>query len=125
VWLEIVVLLIPTLNDKMDEIKRMAAWIARELGPDVPLFFTRFRPAYKIRQLPPTPASTIRRAGVTARAEGLHFVYAGNMPGVRGENTYCPGCGKAVVERYGHVIRAKRLKESACEACGRAIPGVW
>ena len=125
VWLEIVVLIIPTLNDDMDEIKRMAAWIATELSPDVPLFFTRFHPAYKIRHLPPTPAATIQRAGATARAEGLHFVYAGNMPGARGENTLCPGCQAPVIERYGHIVRAQQMKKGACAACGQAIPGVW
>ncbi len=125
VWLEIVVLIIPTLNDNMDEIKRMAAWIAKELGPDVPLFFTRFHPAYMIRHLPRTPARTIQLAGETARAEGLHFVYAGNMPGTRGENTTCPDCQAPLVERYGHVVRSQTIRNNACQKCGRAIPGVW
>ena len=125
VWTEIVVLVIPTLNDNMDEIKRMAAWIAKELGPDVPLFFTRFHPAYKIRHLPRTPARTIQLAGETARAEGLHFVYAGNMPGTRGENTYCPACKAPLVERYGNVVRSQQIANSACPTCGHTIPGVW
>jgi len=125
VWLEIVVLVIPTLNDDMDEIKRMAAWIARELGPDVPLFFTRFHPAYKIRHLPRTPTKTIQLAGATARAEGLNFVYAGNMPGTRGENTYCPACKTPLVERYGHVVRSQQMESNACPKCERTIPGVW
>jgi pyruvate formate lyase activating enzyme len=125
VWFEIVNLLIPTLNDNMDDIKRLAAWIMKDLGPDVPLFFTRYHPCYKIRNLPPTPAETVTQAGAIARAEGLHFVYAGNLPGVKGENTYCPKCGAAVVTRYGFFVKSSDLKAGKCQKCGTAIPGVW
>ena len=124
-WFEIVVLLIPTLNDNMDDVKRMAAWVMKELGPDVPLFFSRYHPAYKIRNIPPTPARTIAAAGAAARGEGLHFVYTGNMPGMEGEATHCPRCNTEVVKRYGFTVLFNKLKEGKCPHCGAAVPGVW
>ena len=125
IWFEIVVLVIPTMNDSVDEIKRMAAWIVENLGPDVPLHFTRFHPAYKIRNLPRTPPATLKRARATAKAEGCRYVYTGNMPGGEGENTYCPDCNTCVINRYGHMVGARRLETGKCHACGAEIPGVW
>ena len=125
IWFEIVVLVIPGLNDDPDEIKRMSAWITENLGPDVPLHFTRFHPAYKIRNLPPTPPQTLYAARAAAMAEGCHFVYTGNMPGGEGENTYCPSCKSTVINRYGHLVMKLDLKSGACVKCGAVIPGVW
>ncbi len=124
VWLEVVVLLIPTLNDGDDEIRRMADWIAGELGPDVPVHFSRFHPTYKLRSLPPTPPATVVRARELARAAGCRFVYTGNLPGDAGENTFCPACGKVVIQRHGYLVREVRLTAGTC-ACGAVIPGVW
>jgi pyruvate formate lyase activating enzyme len=125
VWFEIVVLVIPSLNDSVDEIRRMSAWIVKELGPDVPVHFTRFHPAYKIRNLPPTPPKTLQAARAAALEQGCHFVYTGNMPGHEGENTYCPACGAVVFDRYGHLLVSDTLAEGKCHACGASIPGVW
>lgn len=125
VWLEIVVLLIPTLNDSKDEIQRLAAWVVKHLGSDVPLHFTRFHPCYRLVNLPRTPPAALARARETAMAEGCHFVYTGNLPGQKGENTYCPDCGEPLVERYGLLVRENRLVDGKCPACNRAIPGVW
>ena len=124
-WLEIVVLIIPTMNDSMDEIKAMAAWIVSELGPHVPLHFTRFHAAYKLRNLPGTPPATLHKARAAALAEGCHFVYTGNMPGGEGENTYCPACGACVVNRYGHLVVSRKLGDGKCHKCAARIPGVW
>ncbi len=125
VWLEIVVLLVPTLNDSEDEIRRLAAWVAEALGPDVPVHFTRFHPTYRLTNLPPTPVPTLERAWRVAKGEGLNFVYLGNLPGHEAENTYCPGCGKIVIRRMGFRILENRLKNGHCAGCERAIPGVW
>ena len=125
VWFEIVMLVIPTQNDNMDEIKRMADWIVKELGPGVPLHFTRFHPAYKLRNLPRTPPATLHKARATALAQGVRFVYTGNMPGGEGENTYCPKCKTPVVKRYGHLVMADSLKQGRCPKCKETIPGVW
>jgi pyruvate formate lyase activating enzyme len=125
VWLEIVFLLIPTLNDAEDDIRSMARWIAGEIGADVPLHLTRFQPMYLLKNLPPTPVATLETARRIALAEGLHFVYVGNVPGHEGENTYCPKCRTAVIERAGFEIRANRLVGGACPKCRTPIPGLW
>jgi len=125
IWYEIVNLVIPTLNDNTQDIQRMAAWIVKELGPDVPLHFTRYTPMYRLKNLPPTPAETLLQARATAMKEGCHFVYCGNQPGLEGENTICPGCHKIVVKRYGFRILENNLASGKCPFCNRVIPGVW
>jgi pyruvate formate lyase activating enzyme len=125
VWLELVVLLIPTLNDSDGELRDLARWVRGTLGPDVPLHLTRFHPTYRLTNLPPTPVATLERAVAIARAEGLHFVYLGNVPGHEGENTACPGCGTVLIRRVGFVVRENLLANGRCPNCARAIPGVW
>jgi pyruvate formate lyase activating enzyme len=125
VWYEIVVLVIPTLNDGADEMKRLAEWIVTELGPDVPLHLTRFHPQYKLRNLPPTPPATLQRAREAVLSQGCNFVYTGNLPGVDGENTFCPKCGILVVDRHYHTTISDDLAEGKCPECKTAIPGVW
>jgi pyruvate formate lyase activating enzyme len=125
VWLEIVVLLVPTLNDSEDEVRRLAAWVKAHLGPEVPLHFTRFHPTYRLTNLPPTPVETLERAWRAATAEGLHFVYLGNLPGHEAESTHCPGCGEVVIRRMGFRILENLLKDGHCVKCQRSIPGVW
>jgi len=125
VWLEMVHLTIPTLNDSEEETKRLCDWVLKNLGPDVPLHFTRFHPTYKLKNLPPTPASTLEKQFKIARAAGINFPYVGNLPGHDGENTYCPQCKKLLIRRVGFSVLENNLKDGACESCGREIPGVW
>jgi len=124
-WCEIVYLVVPTLNDGDAEFKAVAKWIRAELGPDVPIHFTRFHPMYLLKNLPPTPVATLERAKAIADAEGLHYVYVGNVPGHPAENTYCPKCRKIVVERLGYTIKAQHLRNGRCGFCGQTVPGVW
>ncbi len=125
IWYEIVVLLIPTLNDDRDEIRQMCRWIKAELGVEVPLHFTRFHPMYKIQNLPSTPVKTLEEARIIARETGLNYAYLGNVPGHEGENTYCPKCNEVVIGRVGFHIIKNGLKKGACPTCGHRIPGVW
>ncbi len=126
VWLEIVVLLIPTMNDSEGEIRDMAKWIAGTLGTEVPVHFTRFHPTYRLTNLPPTPVPTLERAQQVARAEGLQYVYLGNVPGHPAESTYCPSCGARLIHRLGFRIRANRITDAGhCPECDHTIPGVW
>ncbi len=125
-WTEIVYLVVPSLNDSDAELRALAQWIKANLGPDVPLHFTQFHPEYLLKNLPVTPIETLERAKAIADAEGLHFVYIGNVPGHPAQNTYCPQCRKMVVERAG--FTANRLlvrKDGACPYCLHPIPGIW
>ena len=125
IWYELVYLVVPTLNDDPDDIRRMSKWRVKELGRDVPIHFTRFHPKYLLKNLPPTPVSTLEKAREIAMEEGMNFVYLGNVPGNPGENTYCPACKKIVIERVGYRIIQTNLKDGACRHCGTSIPGLW
>jgi len=124
-WLEIVYLVIPTLNDSEREIRDLARWVRTNVGRDVPLHFSRFIPTYRLKNLPPTPYETVDRCYQIARAEGLHFVYVGNVPEHPAQNTICPKCGKVVIGRRGYEITQYNLKAGKCKFCGAALPGVW
>jgi pyruvate formate lyase activating enzyme len=125
VWLEMVMLVIPTLNDDATELKAMSRWIVQKLGPEVPIHFTRFHPMYKIQNLPPTPIRTLERARKIALDAGIHFAYAGNVPGHPGENTICSSCGKTLIERDGYYIKRNRIGDGVCPFCRGKVPGVW
>ena len=125
VWLEIVNLMIPTLNDADKEIDEMTKWIAGEIGTEVPLHFTRFHPTYQIQNLPPTPVSTLEKAREIAMKNGIRFAYVGNVPGHPGEHTYCPQCNKMLISRIGFVSKIVGMNQGKCSNCGRQIPGVW
>lgn len=125
VWLEIVYLVIPTLNDDPADLHRLCRWLSDEIGTEVPLHFSRFHPAYLLNNLPPTPVSTLEKARDIALEQGLHYVYIGNIPGHEAENTICPECGVRLIERSGYRIGSISIKNGRCSACGRLIPGRW
>jgi pyruvate formate lyase activating enzyme len=122
---EVVNLVVPGLNDDMQEITRMCKWIYDNLGPDTPLFFSRFSPQYKLGNLPATPIETLEQARKIAMEAGLRYVYIGNVPGHPGENTYCPSCGRILIHRYGYAILENNIKNGSCFFCGKKIPGIW
>ena len=125
-WLEIVYMVVPTLNDDDAEFRALAGWIVENLGRDVPLHFTQFHPEYLLRNLPVTPVATIERAKAIADAAGLDYVYIGNVPGHPAQNTYCPRCRALLVERSGFsVSRILIGKDALCPSCLHAVPGVW
>jgi len=124
-WTEIVYLVIPTLNDSDEEFRGLAQWIKANLGADVPLHFTQYHPEYLLKNLPITPVPTLERAKAIADAEGLHFVYIGNVPGHPEQNTYCPKCRKMLVERVGFTASQMLIRKSSCPFCQQPIPGVW
>jgi len=125
VHLEIVNLVVPTLNDGEKMLRDLIEWVAGELGPDVPLHFTRFQPDYQLRNLPPTPVETLARAREMALAKGIHYAYVGNVPNHPGNHTYCPGCRKIVIERQGFFVTALNMRGGRCASCGTPITGVW
>jgi len=124
-WTEIVYLVVPTLNDSDAEFRGLARWVKANLGQDVPLHFTQFHPEYLLKNLPITPVPTLERAKAIADAEGLHYVYIGNVPGHPAENTYCPKCRRIVVERVGMMAKQMLIRKGSCPFCGQQIPGLW
>jgi pyruvate formate lyase activating enzyme len=125
VWVEVTNLIVPTLNDRTDRIEWLAGWVHDHLGAETPLYFSRFQPLYQLRNLPPTPVETLRRAREIALGQGLRYVYTGNIPGDPGENTICPNCHKTVIGRIGYLIRENNLKDGKCGFCGQEIAGLW
>ncbi|HEY3269611.1 MAG TPA: AmmeMemoRadiSam system radical SAM enzyme [Geothrix sp.] len=123
-WLEITTLLIPGQNDSSDEIAALSDWVARELGPDVPLHFSAFHPDYKMTDLPRTPAATLTRARAIALAAGLRYVYTGNVHDLPGGTTHCPACRTPLIVRDWYRIETNRLaQDGRCPDCGTVIPG--
>jgi pyruvate formate lyase activating enzyme len=125
IHLEIVNLVVPTLNDSNKMMQGLIEWILSEVGPDVPVHFTRFHPDYQLQNLPPTPVETLDRVYKMAVSKGLHYPYVGNVPGHPGNNTYCPKCKKIVVERQGFFITRMNIKDGCCMFCKQKIAGVW
>jgi pyruvate formate lyase activating enzyme len=125
VHLEIVNLVVPTLNDSSDDLRALADWVLETVGPDVPLHFSRFHPQYKLTNLPATPVEKLDEAREVALEAGCRFVYLGNVPGHAGSNTYCPRCGRVIIGRVGFWVEEYHLAEGACAFCGEFIPGVW
>ena len=125
VHLEITHLVIPTQNDDAEGVRKMCAWIKADLGAATPVHFSRFYPLYKLRNLPPTPVSTLEKNRKIAMEEGLEYVYIGNVPGHEGERTYCPKCQKLLIGRRGYTISAVHLNKGKCQFCGKTIPGIW
>lgn len=125
VWTEIVYLVVPTMNDGDKELTDLSKWIKTNLGPDVPIHFTRFHPQYILKNLPPTPLSTLEKAKAIADAEGLNFVYIGNVPGHKAEHTYCPKCKKVVIKRIGFRILENHIQKGECAFCNNSIPGLF
>ena len=122
-WVEVTNLLIPGRNDDPEETRALSRWLVEHMGPDVPLHLTAFHPDFRMRDVPPTPPATLRRARQIALAEGLRHVYTGNVHDAAGQTTYCPSCGEAVIERDWHAVRQVRMRGSACAACGTRIAG--
>ncbi|TDA32560.1 MAG: AmmeMemoRadiSam system radical SAM enzyme [Hadesarchaea archaeon] len=118
---EVVNLIIPGLNDGEDQLLSLIRRHLKEAGPETPLHFTAYYPSFRFT-VPPTPVSTLERARELAVREGVDFVYVGNVPGHRYENTYCPSCGELLLRRFGLSLKECRLKGRRCPRCGREIP---
>jgi pyruvate formate lyase activating enzyme len=125
VWVEVTTLLVPGRNDSDEEIDRLSGWLAA-LDPTVPLHFSAFHPDYKMMDVAPTPPSTLQRARDRAQLNGVQHVYVGNVHDRSGDSTYCPDCGRRVIERDWYALGEYRLTDDGCcTGCGAALPGVF
>jgi pyruvate formate lyase activating enzyme len=126
VWLEVTTLLIPGENDSDAEIDALAAWFARELGPDVPLHFTAFHPDWRMRNHPPTPPTTLTRARSIALNHGLRYVYTGNVHDEAGGSTFCHVCGTLLIGRDWYELTGWGLdSHGCCKVCGAVAAGFF
>jgi len=123
-WVEVGNLIVPTLSDKLEDIKKMCMWIVKHLGVDTPLHFLRFHPTHKLKGLPLTPSSIMLQSKEIALECGLRYVYLGNVPEQNRQDTICPNCSKSVIEREGFFTLSNNLDKGKC-SCGNIIPGVW
>jgi pyruvate formate lyase activating enzyme len=119
---ETVTLIIPTKNDSPEEITKIAGWVRENLGADTPMHFTRFHPMYEMADLYPTPTETLEMAHDIAKKEGMRYVYTGNVPGHKYENTYCPKCNSLLIDREGFRVSVISIKNGKCPECGESIP---
>ncbi|MCB8951203.1 MAG: AmmeMemoRadiSam system radical SAM enzyme [Ardenticatenales bacterium] len=124
VWLEVTTLLIPGHNDDAAEVAQLCDWFVANLGAETPLHFTAFHPDFKMRDVPPTPPTTLNRARQQALNAGIHHVYTGNVWDRGGQSTYCAGCGNLLIERNWYQLGAWRLNANGCcTTCGQRLAG--
>ena len=119
--IEVVTNIIPTMNDDDVQLEGIARWIKEELGELTPWHVTRFHPQHHIMNLPPTPVATLEHACSIGQKAGLKFIYTGNVPGHRSENTFCYNCGKLIVRRFGYQTEVVGLDGSSCKFCGAEL----
>jgi len=122
IHVEITNLVVPKMGDSMERIRELATWIRDNLGKDVPFHLLRFHPDYRLTELPSTPVKTLEQACDVSREAGLHYVYIGNVPGHRYENTYCPNCHELLIKRFSfEIVQWSLTKDMRCPACGQSI----
>ena len=126
IWLEVVTLVIPGFNDSDDELRDIANFLV-SVSPDIPWHVTAFHQDYKMTDRDNTEAGTLLHAREIGYAAGLHYVYAGNRPGHVGdsENTFCPSCKAALVERWGFKVASNKIVNGRCPSCATVIAGRW
>ena len=123
VWVEIVTLIIPGVNDSAEEM-RWTAEAIKGISESIPWHVSRFYPAYRMTDHLPTPIETIQQARQIGFEVGLRYVYEGNIPG-QGETTRCPTCSELLIERIGFLVKENHLRAGRCPACNEEIEGVW
>ena len=124
IFVEVTTLLIPDANDSREELEKLAAFLANSLGTETPWHISRFHPTYKLTDRQPTPVETLVMASEIGVKAGLKYVYTGNVPGERGEKTFCYQCGKIIIDRWGFYIRDYLIDNGKCRYCGAGIDGV-
>jgi pyruvate formate lyase activating enzyme len=124
IWVEVTTLVVPGMNDGDEELRDIAQFVVRDLGVETPWHVSAFHPDYKMYDRGATPSSTLQKAYDLGREAGLHYVYVGNLPSARLEDTYCPACGQAVIRRQRFQIVAKNTKKGRCTFCSSDLDGV-
>ncbi|MFH1760753.1 MAG: AmmeMemoRadiSam system radical SAM enzyme [bacterium] len=124
IWVEITTLIIPKINDSREELNKIAEFIAK-VSPDIPWHISRFHPDYKLKNAACTPESSLSLAYEAGKSAGLNYIYSGNVPGHPLESTYCPGCRKMLIERFGYFIKQNTISNNKCPYCKYIIKGFY
>jgi pyruvate formate lyase activating enzyme len=124
IWMEITTLIVPTINDNMEQITGIVGFI-KDLSPDIPWHISRFHPSYKFTSVPPTPVEKMRMARDIGKEKGLHYIYLGNIWGENGEDTSCHHCGKLLIKRFGFSVMENKIVNNKCPGCDHVIPGIF
>jgi pyruvate formate lyase activating enzyme len=124
IWLELTTLVVPGRNDDDAQLRRLTTWIADTLGAETPWHVSRFFPAHRMRDVPPTPAATLLRAALIGRDAGLSHVYVGNAPELRAEDTRCASCDRLLIERHGYRVRSMLARDGSCPGCAHRLGGI-
>ncbi len=125
IWLEITNLIIPGINDSESDFRELCTWIATTIGPDVPLHFSAFHPAYKMMDTPVTPLQTLQIANRIASQSGINYVYLGNVNTPSGQDTICPHCKSILIRRTGYTVQIVDVDHGSCSRCGTPCVGNW
>lgn len=122
IHIEITNLVVPKMGDSIERIRELALWVAENLGKDTPFHLLRFHPNYRLTEIPSTPIKTLEEAYEAARKTGLNYVYIGNVPGHRYENTYCSKCNTLLIKRFSfETVKWRLTKDMRCPECGQNI----
>ena len=118
-------LLIPGHNDSDAETRRRcAAGSSPSSAPTCLSTSPPFTPTSRCSTSRPRRPRPWSAPATLALAEGLHFVYTGNVDHRAGEITSCAGCGASLIERDRYAIRSYSLTaQGACPRCGTMLPG--
>ncbi|MGD1994547.1 MAG: AmmeMemoRadiSam system radical SAM enzyme [Anaerolineae bacterium] len=122
IWVEVTTLVVPGVSDDVETLAGIAGRLQRTLGPHTPWHVNRYYPAYRHRARP-TPLHVLEQARSLARDIGLRYVYIGNISGHFAENTYCPSCGRMLVQRWGTGLVASHVRNGRCPECDTEISG--
>lgn len=123
IWVEVTTLVIPGLNDSEGELRDIACFLV-SVDRNIPWHLSRFHPDYELLNTPATPVRTLKKAAEIGRAEGLRYIYLGNVWG-EGEDTFCPNCGANVIKREGFWVKSNLLRDGHCPNCGQKIAGIF
>ncbi len=123
VHIEITDLIVPVQSGaEIEDIKKLAEWVAANLSDETPFHLLRFHPDYRMLDTPYTPIETLTKGWAVAREAGLKHVYLGNVPEGGYEDTTCPSCGAICIERRGFWLVKNFLKNgNQCPSCGRKL----
>jgi len=122
IHLEVTYLVIPEMNDSLDEIKKFCDWVVDFLGVETPVYFSRFHPYFKMKNTPATPLETLLSVYEIAKDAGILYPYLGNVSNENYENTICPSCKNILIDRHGYTIKTSGLLNGRCRQCNKIIP---